>query len=333
MESEVWISTEPSTRVKLERAAQARLEGDGDEDALTLTQQEAIEELGAFAKLIPQNRYAREAFQRLISRKNLSDHHKQFVRVDNRLGIPEAKRENYFLLSLGLLPEFPTIGWRLGRGRLGLPNQGVDLLIDGGEEVAGRHARFAWVNGKKQRLASSLDVNKLRDSMLTPKTGGGGFFVFADNLNGKEIILNGEVLQHTQRMVPFRNQLLIGECSFTLQFQERSQDQEDQFQMELAAFYRRVLQGEVPIILPTPSGHEITVGDWIMRSPISSGASGRVSLVTHRTSGKPAAAKELWVTRRNRYAIEGEVSIARKLKDWNHVSSPLRLGRRRAIRF
>ncbi len=291
MESEVWISTEPSTRVRQEREANAQADNISDP-----TQQQDIEELGTFAKLIPQNRYAREAFLRLVSRKNISEHHRQFVRLDDRPDIPETKREHYFLFSLGLLPEFPTIGWRLGRGRLGLPNLGVDILIDTGEEVAGRHVRFAWVNG------------------------GGGFFVFADNLNGKEIILNGEVLQHTQRMIPFRNSLSIGECNFTIQFQERNQEQEDQFQVELAAFYRRVLQGDVPIILPTPSGHEITVGEWVMRSPISSGASGRVSLVTHRTSGRPAAAKELWLTRRNRYAIECEISIAKRLKDWNHVS-------------
>jgi hypothetical protein len=289
MDSEIWISTEPSTQVKLEREARA--------DKETLPTQAIIEdELGAFAKLIPQNRYAREAFQRLLSKDQLSHHHRQFIRIDERPEVPEAKRENYFLFSLGLLPEFPTLGWRLGRGRNGLPNLGVDILIEGGEEVAGCHVRFAWVNG------------------------GGGFFVFADNLNGKEIILNGEVLQRTQRMIPFRNSLSIGECLFTIKFQERDQEQEDQFQVELAAFYRRVLQGEVPIILPTPSGNEIVVGDWVVRSPISSGASGRVSLVTHRTTGRPAAAKELWLTRRNRRGIECEVTIAKKLKHWNHVS-------------
>lgn len=291
MSSEVWISTEPSTQVVQEREARAK-------EPSVHTKEVLEDEIGAFARLIPQNRYAREAFQRLVQKENVSDQHRQFLRFDDRPDILDAKREHYFLFSLGLLPEFPTLGWRLGRGRQGLPNLGVDILIEGGEDVAGCHVRFAWVNG------------------------GGGFFVFADNLNGKEIILNGEVLQRTQRMVPYRNSLSIGECNFTIKFEERDQEQEDQFQVELAAFYRRVLRGEVPIILPTPSGKEIIVGDWILRSPISSGASGRVSLVTHRISGKPAAAKELWLTRRNRRGIECEVAIAKKLKNWNHVSIP-----------
>lgn len=290
-EDQVWISTEPSTRVK-----QERLDRDRAAQESPIPAKSGIEDHpGNFAKLIPLNRYAKEAFQRLVTQG--TDYHKQFARFDERPDVPDSKREHYFALSLDLLPDFPPLGWRLGKGRNGQPNQGVDILIDGGEDVAGCHVRFAWIHG------------------------GGGFFVFADNLNGREIRLNGEVLQRTQRMIPFRNCLSIGECEFTVRFAERDQDQEDQFQVELASFYREVLRGEVPIILPTPSGHEVVVGDWVTRSPISSGANGRVSLVTHSTSGAPAAAKELWLTKRNRVGIECEVSIARKLKNWKHVST------------
>jgi hypothetical protein len=48
------------------------------------------------------------------------------------------------------LPEFAPLGQRISRGRRNLKNVGVDilLLVDGTDEIAGIHARFAWVKGE-----------------------------------------------------------------------------------------------------------------------------------------------------------------------------------------
>ncbi len=304
-----WVSTEPCTRVKREREEMGREENgeqktsagnrveNGNEEVTTAKRLEAE---GTFAKLLPQNRYAREAFRRLATTEDKEyQHHRQYVQLDEEDRDQESDREDCFIFSLGLLPEFPALGWRVGKGRFNRPNHAVDILISDGEGVAGVHCRFCWVKG------------------------GGGFFIVADNLRGMPVILNGETLRRTQRLIPYRNQISIGECNFSIQFKERSREQEDQFQVELSAFYSRVLQDETPLLLPTPSGHEVTIGNWIVRNPIASGSFGRVSVVTHMYTGQAAAAKELWRTPRNYYGVDREVSIARRLKNLTHVSTQL----------
>lgn len=209
-----WISTEPSTRVLKERASRSNPKP--DEDPLVAK----IEEEGTFARLVPQNKYARQAFERLVEGSRREDpiyrHHSQFLHVDERRNIDPLEREDCFVFSLGKLPEFPTLGWRIGRGRPNRPSLSVDICIHNGEGLAGVHARFCWVKG------------------------GGGFFLVADNLREVPVMMNGEVLKRTQRLIPYRNSISLGECNFSLQFQERSPEQEDQFQVELSAFYLKV---------------------------------------------------------------------------------------------
>ncbi|KAH6670391.1 kinase-like domain-containing protein [Halenospora varia] len=299
-----WVATEPSTRVQRERETEAKSKAEDESNDKSLQVKRIpsptesarqLEAEGTFAILLPQNRFAREAFRRLARTQNdVFQHHKQFIQLDEREDIDDADREDCFILSLGLLPEFPALGWRVGRGRANRPNHGVDILIHEGEDLAGVHCRFCWVRG------------------------GGGFFIVADNLRGVPVILNGETLRQTQRLLPYRNSIILGECNFSVQFKMRSRDEEDQFQVELSAFYSRVLRESVPMLLPTPSGNEVTIGNWIVRNPIASGSFGRVSVVTHMYTGQPAAAKELWRTPRNSYSVDREVSIARKLKNFTH---------------
>jgi hypothetical protein len=304
-DSESWISTEPSTRVKQEREVESlaveksmksRLSHGFDIKDLVAKQ---IEEEGTFARLVPQNKYARDAFRRLVELSRDKDpansHHKQFLHVDMRDNIDPLDREDCYIFSLGLLPEFPQIGWRIGKGRVGRPNMTVDIRVHEGEGMAGVHALFSWVKG------------------------GGGFFLVANNERQVPVILNGELLRQSQRLIPYRNSITLGECNFSLQFEERSPDQEAQFQVELSQYYLRVLNENAPLLLPTPSGHEVTIGNWIVRNPIASGSYGRVSVVSHRTTGKPAAAKELWRTRRNYHSVDREVAIAKYLQKFPHV--------------
>ncbi|KAG9237244.1 kinase-like domain-containing protein [Amylocarpus encephaloides] len=299
-----WVSTEPSTRVRLEREAESRLIDNPNSEqpssvdlANALARQ--LEAEGRFARLVPQNRNAREAFQRSvqIAREGAFQHHAQFIHAEERDNADPLEREDYFVFSLGLLPEFPALGWRIGKGRSNKPNHSVDILVHDGEGVAGVHARFCWVKG------------------------GGGFFLVADNLRDVPVMLNGETLKRnalSMRLIPFRNSISIGECNFSVQFQERSSSQEEQFQVELSAFYAKVMRENAPLLLPTPSGHETTIGNWIVRNPLASGSYGRVSLVSHMHTGQPAAAKELWRTERNRNSVDREVYIAKHLGKYKH---------------
>jgi hypothetical protein len=286
-DSESWVSTEPSTQIRKER--------EKGSPSLYSTAKD-LEDEGTFALLLPQNKYARDAISRLAAAEDEAfQHHKQFLRLDDRENPDVEDRQDCWIFSLGLLPEFPAIGWRIGKGRSHLPSHSVDILIHEGEGLAGVHARFCWVRG------------------------GGGFFVVADNLRGVPVVLNGEVLSGTQRLIPFRNNILLGECIFSVKFTKRSRDQEDQFQVELSEFYSRILRENAPLLLPTPSGNEVIMGDWIVRNPIGSGSFGRVSVVSHIKTGQSAAAKELWRTPRNFHNIDREVSIAKTLKNLTHA--------------
>lgn len=72
-------------------------------------------------------------------------------------------------------------------------------------------------------------------------------------------------------------------------------------------------------MLLTPSENEVRIGDWVVRNPISKGTFGHVSIVTHASTGKPAAVKELWQTPRNSRSVEREVAMARQLLNVKHV--------------
>jgi hypothetical protein len=209
--SEGWISTEPSTQVQLEREKQSRPKELVNMNATEIVASTNLSQ-SALARIVPQNRPARTSFHKLASSTNpKNEYHRQFIYRDPRLNnskIPEDSQD-CFLVSLDKPPEFPQLGWGIGRGNAKLPNYGVDIFIPDGEEVAGHHGRLCWMPG----LA--------------------GFFLVADNLRGKTITLNGEVLRDTRRVLPFRNQLLLGECLYSVHFIERSASEEEAFRLEL----------------------------------------------------------------------------------------------------
>jgi hypothetical protein len=159
---------------------------------------------------------------------------------------------------LGTLPEFAQIGWRTGRGRDGLKNRGVDLLLtiedlrvdqDSEENrISGIHARLNWVKGA------------------------GGFFLIADNKRGETVMLDGEIYRNAQRSIQLKNSIMIGECVFTLRYFRRTTEEEEQFQVELAEFFRvvKMFHNDAnPLVLPLPSDSEKRFGDWIFQNPIS----------------------------------------------------------------
>lgn len=139
----------------------------------------------------------------------------------------------------------------------------MDLLLStsAAEEVAGIHARFAWLKGA------------------------GGFFLVADNKRGKEVVLNGALLRSNHRLIPRDNMIMIGECVFTLRYVDRDQSGEEKFQADLTEFYRQVHQELNPVVLPTPSNDQETLGEWIVQYPIARGSYGLVQMVIHSQMG------------------------------------------------
>jgi hypothetical protein len=118
----------------------------------------ALSHLYTFARLVPTNRPARSAIERTHARG--SRYHASFI------GETEFRKEKTpcFDISLHMLPQFPSMGWRIGKGRDRLLNRGVDLLLcdtNKDDDVAGVHARLSWVKGAA------------------------GFFLIADNKRGK----------------------------------------------------------------------------------------------------------------------------------------------------
>ncbi|KAL5400733.1 hypothetical protein PMIN03_012137 [Paraphaeosphaeria minitans] len=253
-----------------------------------------------FARLIATNRPARLAIQRTFEQG--SSYHKSFI------GRTTFRNEEAlcFEISLERLPEFPRIGWRIGKGRDNLPNRGVDFLLsdtDGHDDVAGIHARLGWIRGMA------------------------GFFLTADNKRGKRCTINGDDFANDRRSIPFRSTITLGECAFTLQYVIRDTEQENQFQIELKAFYKLALGDGNPFIPPTPRDADARFGDWVVQFPISKGTFGTVSTVTNAKTGQVAAAKQLVMTRRNARSVQNEIAMAQRISKMSYpnIASPFHI--------
>jgi hypothetical protein len=135
------------------------------------------------------------------------------------------------------------------------------------------------------------------------------------NVNGEHISVLGEM-----RPVPFKNTILIGELPFTLQYVQRNDSDESQFQVDLKAFLSRFLRDDNPLVVPTPRELDSRFGEWIVQTPIARGTFGIVYMVVHAANGSRAAAKQLLKTRYNAKSIEREVEMAKRISKLCHVS-------------
>lgn len=272
-------------------------------DHLETLPDDDLNHFGRFAMLIPMNVVARSAIE--ATARSGSPYHQQFI-GETVVGDRVTK---CFALSLGTLPEFAQIGWRIGRGRDSLKNRGVDLLLtvedrwvdqDSEENrIAGVHARLSWIKGA------------------------GGFFLIADNKRGEAVMMDGEIYRNDQRSIQPKNSIMIGECVFALRYFSRTPEEEKQFQVELAEFFRIFHDDTNPLVLPLPSDNEMRLGDWIFQNPISRGSYGVVYMVVNSRTGRPAAAKRILKSHRNGYAVDREIEMASRISKLSHVSGTL----------
>jgi serine/threonine protein kinase len=128
------------------------------------------------------------------------------------------------------------------------------------------------------------------------------------------------VIQYDRRLIPFKNTILIGELPFTLQYVRRDDKEESLFQVELKAFFSRVLEDNNPFVLPTPQELDERFGEWKVQHPIGKGTFGTVYMVVHSSDGRQAAAKQLFQTERNTHSIEREVEMAQRISKLSYVS-------------
>jgi len=243
-----------------------------------------------FARLYPIGQASTNAINQALKYGN--DHHKQFIKPRDYYG----EVVNCYEFALDCQPEFPTIGWRIGRGRNTLPNSGVDLLLPGTNNVASRHARFAFQKGI------------------------GGFFLVVDNKRGLKVYLNGVPYINNQSVIPFKSTIMIGECNFVFEYVQRpSKEDEDLYLYQLRKFYTSIHNEEHPIVLATPSSDDIVFGEWVVQHSISKGSFGTVFSVSHQSTGQIAAAKVMMKTKSNQIAVDREIKMLKHIITIKHV--------------
>jgi hypothetical protein len=185
---------------------------------------------GHFANLVPLNDPAKRAYHdvALLKLQGKLPYHEQYLHIEGESNKPtrnidsssvsdsgphagvggdiktlksthtERSLTGFYKLSLTILPEHPLLGWRFGKGKSNRSNLGVDLLLmppeSAGDNVAGVHGRLAW------------------------RSSSAGFFVIADNLKGKPVLMNGECLVHKERVISNENMIVVGSLAYKIEY-------------------------------------------------------------------------------------------------------------------
>lgn len=244
------------------------------------------------AHLIPSNALACSAIVRTA--KGASEFHITFIKQIDYRQQPSV----CFELALNNLPEHPGIGWCISKGHEDKDSLGFDLLLVAmNDSLAGVHVRFVWTPGVT------------------------GFFLMIHNQRRKYCTINGDdfSIYGQKWLIPLKNTILLGDCAFTLQYVQRDPAAEENFQFDPKEFLT-AFHNENPVVLPTLQEADSRFGDWVLDGAIQHGTSEAVYQVHHSLDEKQAAAKQLFVTKRNRSKIIQEVRMAKvsKLKGVQH---------------
>lgn len=254
-------------------------------------------DVGGFATLVPMNRVARLAMN--ATARLGSEHHQQFI-CDTLYDDQPVKA---FRFSLSNLPEYVYVGWRIGRGPATDLRLHIDDCQDGASpeehDVASIHACFNWIKG------------------------GNGFYLITDEKAKRKVSINGESFRDGKRLIPESNAISIGECLFSLRYDHRTTEQDEQFHVELREYHWKLYQDKNPLLLSTPNGTNRRVGDWDFCRPIAAGAFGTVFTVVNCRTGAVAAAKQMLRSEKNTINVLKEMQVTKGISSLRHVSLPL----------
>jgi hypothetical protein len=275
---------------------------------------------GDFARLIPTNYLAKEAFskvaRRMIDESKWIPHARQFIHLDKKVPVAlnvedgkdsetdEERMEKqpdlitgYYRLNLAIPPHDPRFGWFLGSGRQDLGDTGVDLLLTAEvrqHRVYGRHARLS-LHSESAVLMLHVD-------------------------HDRNILLNGleEVGKGSRALCAVSTGLMVGELAYRVVFTGLN---ERFFREQLQNVRRDTGWGllDPPSTLATtPSQNHYEYQGYIIQPPFARGSEGLVSPGINKTTGEAVAVKKVQRVRGTVKLIQEEIALMKPLR--SHVS-------------
>lgn len=274
---------------------------------------DTIEVNGDFARLIPQNRLAREAFNEIILKikdvnAGFSSHAAKFIHVDGLkseepCSFSESDSVNpdtntaislwtgFYRLNLNLLPGNPLLGWIIGTGRDLRP---ADFVIckQGPHHVHGRHARFTY-----HEVSGALLIQSDKRPII---------------IDGKDNIVNNR-----KALLDKKTGITIGDLSYVFEYTNLNKsiyfDQLNRLRQQLPN------ASNLPSFVdPTPSAKDFIINDYLIKDAFAQGSTCSVHIAIHRTVGSYLVAKKVHRNNRNQQRIKTEVEILKSLEP--HVS-------------
>jgi hypothetical protein len=252
---------------------------------------DARQNYGDFARLIPANNAARKAFHVIVG-KMMEDptwevHARQFVHVDeksyplvetedsdsdiqysNASPSPIMLHQGHYRLNLNLAPQNVKLGWVIGKGRRQII---VDLKIadNDGTHVHGAHGLLRYHRG-------SVLVVESTGHLIT--------------VDGKH-----KLVQSFLPITEKQTGLAFGQLSFILEYTEYAST--NAFQQHLSIFlkdYCVELDGVPASMLSTPAETDSHFGDYVINSTIASGSTCIVSKGVKKSDATRVAIKKMW---------------------------------------
>ncbi|KAM0123459.1 hypothetical protein ACHAO1_011288 [Botrytis cinerea] len=270
---------------------------------------DTIEVNGDFARLIPQNRLAQEAFNEVVLNMkdvnaDFSSHAAKFIHVDDLrseelVSFSESDSSNtgtntgvslwtgFYRLNLNLLPGKPLLGWIIGTGRDIRP---ADFVIckQGAHHVHGRHARLTY-----HEVSGALLIQSDKRLII---------------IDGKDNIVNDK-----KALLDKKTGITIGDLSYVFEYTNLNKriyfDQLNRLRQQLHN------ASNLPSFLdPTPSAKDFVLNDYLIKDAFAQGSTCSVHIAIHRTFGKYLVAKKVHRNNRNQQRIKAEVEILKSFE-------------------
>ena len=279
---------------------------------------------GDFAAIYPHDHLAKKLFSRCLTSLKETDnaYHLDFMvattelpLVDDKpvessteydsyhdIDVDESLEPGYFVLSLhgNCLPEFPHLGWRIGRGASKFKNRGVDVLLARPGDPLGKSLMSVHFT-----LRMSQDCGILM--LCTPKTLKSRLEI---NINGRWEPLGPE----EERLMYLRSTILrAGRCEYELVYTIGDEHREV-FLEKRNYFLDKTVKAKSKAFLRSSyfPGDDITIcGRYLHGTTLGNGTFGWVSSGIDSHTGKLIAIKEVYI---------------KAARSWPEVENEMRIG-------